>query len=173
MKQGASRGQATTKYQMLPHARPGGVAGLLEIVADRGGRDDLYHLADEFGMEVDDLLPIVEAASMFNFIRLQEGDVEITPEGWAFAEADILTRKILFREALLKYIPLLRQIETALKAKSDRALPDDFFRDVLDEHFSEDESRKQLDTAINWGRYAEIFDYDANSGRLILTDSQE
>src|SRR5262249_54744550 len=31
--------------QMLPHARPGGIAGLLEVVADSGGEEDLYHLA--------------------------------------------------------------------------------------------------------------------------------
>jgi NitT/TauT family transport system ATP-binding protein len=36
---------------MLPHARPGGIAGLLELLADRGGRDDLYHLATDLSME--------------------------------------------------------------------------------------------------------------------------
>ncbi len=53
----------------------------------------------------------------------------------------------------------------ALKAKSDRTLSDEFFHDLLDEHFSEDESRRQLETAIQWGRYAEIFDYDAATGQ--------
>ncbi len=28
---------------------------------------------------------------------------------------------------------------------------------------SEDEARRQLETAIQWGRYAELFDYDAAS----------
>ena len=46
-----------------------------------------------------------------------------------------------------------------------------FFRDLLDEHFSEDESRRQLETAIQWGRYAEIFDYDAATGKLTLTEA--
>src|SRR5690349_14285313 len=32
------------KYQMLPHASPGGIAGLLELLHDRGGREDLYRL---------------------------------------------------------------------------------------------------------------------------------
>jgi len=45
-----------------------------------------------------------------------------------------------------------------------------FFRDFLDEHFSEEESRRQLETAIQWGRYAEIFDYDSASGKLKLTE---
>jgi NitT/TauT family transport system ATP-binding protein len=161
--------RATSRYQMLPHARPGGIAGLLEILLDRGGHDDLYHLADELVMEVDDLLPIIEGAALLGFIHVHEGDVDITPEGRAFAEADILTRKVLFREAALTHVTLLRQIERALRAKADRTLPDDFFYDILEEQFTEAEARQQLETAIHWGRYAEIFDYDADRGRLVLT----
>ncbi len=164
---------AKPKPVMLPHARPGGIAGLLEILLDRDGRDDLYHLADELVMEVDDLLPIVEAAQLLGLVRVHEGDIEITPQGRAFAEADILSRKRIFREADLAHVPLLRQIEHALRAKSDHTLPDDFFRDILDEHFSEEEAQRQLMTAIHWGRYAEIFDYDAQSGRLFLTEQTE
>ncbi len=82
------------KYQMLPHARPGGIAGLMELLHDRGGRDDVYRLAEPLAMDVDDLLPIIEAATMLGFATLKEGDVEVTPEGVAFAEADILTRKV-------------------------------------------------------------------------------
>ncbi|HUK56366.1 MAG TPA: nitrate/sulfonate/bicarbonate ABC transporter ATP-binding protein [Nitrospiria bacterium] len=159
------------KYPMLPHARPGGIAGLLELLLDRGGRDDLYHLAEELVMEVDQLLPIIEAAALLHFARLQEGDVQVTPEGRTFAEADILTRKVLFRKAALQHALLLRQVERALKARSDHTLPDDFFRDILDEHFSEEETQLQLETAIHWGRYAEIFDYDANRKRLFLTEA--
>ena len=170
-KPGAAPGTAPAKYPMLPHARPGGMAGLLEILEDRQGRDDLHHLAGELVMEVDDLLPIVEAGQMLGFLGVHEGDVQTTPEGRAFAQADIQARKVLFREAALAHVPLLRQIEHALKAKADRALPDDFFHDVLDEHFSEEEARRQLETAIHWGRYAEIFDYDLASGRLILTET--
>jgi NitT/TauT family transport system ATP-binding protein len=168
-KPGGLAERAASRYQMLPHARPGGIAGLIEILLDRGGHDDLYHLADELVMEVDDLLPIIEGAGLLAFIRVHEGDVDITPEGRAFAEADILTRKVLFRDAALNHATLLRQIERALRAKADRTLPDDFFYDILAEHFTEDEARQQLETAIHWGRYAEIFDYDADRGRLVLT----
>ena len=61
-------------------------------------------------------------------------------------------------------------MEQSLRAKSDRTLPAEFFHDLLDEHFSEEESGRQLETAIQWGRYAEIFDYDAATGKLTLTE---
>jgi NitT/TauT family transport system ATP-binding protein len=159
------------KYQMLPHALPGGIGGFLELLADRGGRDDLYHLADELSMEVDDLLPTVEASVLLGFATLKEGDAEITPEGKAFAEADILTRKVLFREAALKNVSLLRLMESTLRTKSDHTIAEEFFHDMLDEHFTEAEVERQLDTALDWGRYAEIFDYDSGTGRLVLTES--
>jgi NitT/TauT family transport system ATP-binding protein len=156
---------------MLPHTRPGGMAGLLEIVADQGGRVDLHRLADELSLEVDALLPTVDTAVLLGLLRVEEGDAIITPEGQEFARGDIQTRKNIFRQAALAHVPLLRQMEQSLKAKSDRTLPDEFFRDLLDEHFSEDEARRQLETAIQWGRYAEIFDYDAATGKLTLTEA--
>ncbi len=154
------------KFQMLPHARPGGIAGFMELLTDRGGRDDLYKLADELSMDVDDILPIVDASVMLGFALLREGDVEITPEGRKFGEADIQTQKAIFRDAALKNIAILRLIENTLHAKRDHAIGEEFFRDILDEHFSSDEVERQFETALNWGRYAEIFDYDSENGRL-------
>lgn len=162
---------APAKIIMLPHTRPGGMAGLLEILVDQNGRADLHHLADELSLEVDALLPTVDTAVLLGLLRVEEGEAIITDEGHAFAQADIQTRKAIFRKAALANIPLLRQMEQSLKAKADRTLPDEFFRDLLDEHFSEDESRRQLETAIQWGRYAEIFDYDAATGKLTLTEA--
>jgi len=156
---------------MLPHTRPGGLAGLLEIVADQGGRVDLPRLSDELGLDLEALLPSVETAALLGFLRVEEGDTIITPEGQAFAQADIQARKAIFRKAAIGNVPLLRQMEQALKAKSNRTLSEEFFRDLLDEQFSEEESRRQLDIAIQWGRYAEIFDYDSASGKLTLTEA--
>lgn len=163
--------QLGRKAIMLPHTRPGGMAGLLEILLDQSGRADLHKLADELSLEVDALLPTVDTAVLLGMLRLEEGDAIITPEGQAFAQADIQARKAIFQKAALRNIPLLAQMQNALKAKSDRTLSDEFFRDLLDEHFSEDESRRQLETAIQWGRYAEIFDYDAATGKLTLTEA--
>ncbi len=155
---------------MLPHTRPGGMAGLLEILADQGGHADLHALADELSLEVDALLPAVDTLVLLGFLKLVEGDAIITPDGEAFANSDIQERKKIFRTAVLANVPLLRQMEQALKAKANRTLPAEFFQDLLDEHFSEDESRRQLETAIQWGRYSELFDYDAASGKLTLTE---
>jgi NitT/TauT family transport system ATP-binding protein len=158
------------KYQMLPHARVGGIAGLVELLHDRGGREDLFRLAEELVMDVEDLLPILEACVLLGFAWLKEGDVQITPQGAAFAEADIQQRKVLFRQAALEHVTILKQIDSILKRKNDHSMADEFFHDILDEHFSEDEVQRQFETALNWGRYAEIFDYDRARARLFLAE---
>src|SRR5262252_3329461 len=162
---------AQRRYPMLPHTRPGGMAGLLEILVDQKGQTDLHVLADELSLEVDALLPTVETAALLGLLKLEEGDAIITPEGEAFAKGDIQERKAIFRRAVLVNVPLLRQMEQALKAKANRTLPAEFFQDLLDEHFSEEEARRQLETALQWGRYAEIFDFDAASGKMTLTET--
>jgi NitT/TauT family transport system ATP-binding protein len=68
---------------------------------------------------------------------------------------------------------LLRQITRALENKSDHTVPEEFFMDMLDEQFSDEETRRQLETAVNWGRYAELFDYDAARRRFVLPETEE
>jgi NitT/TauT family transport system ATP-binding protein len=160
-------------YQMLPHARPGGMAGLLELLLDKGGRDDIYRLADDLAFEIDDLLPIVDASQLLGFLKIEEGDAAITPSGTEFANSEILRQKELFRAAAVEHILLLRQIRRALESKSDHTVPEDFFLDMLDEQFSDDESQRQIETAVAWGRYAELFDFDAGRRRFTLPDAQE
>jgi NitT/TauT family transport system ATP-binding protein len=167
------RDQRLMRYQMLPHARPGGMAGLLELLLDKGGRDDIYRLADDLAFEIDDLLPIVDAAQLLGFLKIEEGDAAITDSGAEFANSEILRQKELFRDAAVQNVLLLRQIRRALDTKSDHTVPEDFFLDMLDEQFSEEECQRQMETAVTWGRYAELFDFDAGRRRFVMPDALE
>jgi NitT/TauT family transport system ATP-binding protein len=175
---GAEAGQQTTVVEPglasptelpLPHVSVGGLAGLLEILESRGGRDDLPELGRLLTFEVDDLLPIVDAAEMLGFAAVADADIELTAAGNALADADIRTSKELFAAAAATRAPLVRAIVRALETTKDHTLSERFFLDLLQRGFSEDEARAQLGTAINWGRYAELFDYHADAGELILT----
>src|SRR6202167_2062991 len=165
-------GEAAAKppWQMLPHTRPGSIAGLLELLIDHGGEEDLYHVAEQLLLEVDDLLPIVEGATLLGFATTREGDVKTTPEGKAFAEADITSRRTLFRDAALSRVSLLQKMKSVLESRSDHVMPLEFFHDILDEHFTEPEVERQIETALGWGRYAGIFSYDAETGNLRLRE---
>ena len=74
----------------------------------------------------------------------------------------------IFREAALTHVTLLQQMNGALASKSDHTMPLELFRDILQEHFSDDDVQRQIDTALNWGRYGDIFTYDSESDRLLI-----
>ena len=44
------------------------------------------------------------------------------------------------------------------------------FLDLLDEYYPAEEAQRQFETAVEWGRYAELFEYDAVEERLTLSD---
>jgi NitT/TauT family transport system ATP-binding protein len=161
---------AQDPHQLLPPAKPGALAGFLELLNARGDQQDLYRIAADLQMDVDDLLPVVEAATLLDFAKSDRGDVEITQSGKVFAEADIENRKRLFREAVLARVPPLQQMHRVLHGKPDHAMPLEFFRDLLQKRLSDADAQGQIETALNWGRYADLFTYDAKSDRLSLHD---
>ncbi len=157
------------RFPPLPHARVGGISGLLELVDERGGSADLAELADELRLEVDDLLLIVDAAVLLDFATLENGQVKLTDDGRAFADADILASKDIFRKQVMERVPLIQMITQTLKSRKSGSMRAAFFEDILDEHFPADESERQFKTAVDWGRYAELFEYDAVGGWLTAT----
>ena len=82
--------------------------------------------------------------------------------------ASILERKEHFRRLLLAHPTKVTRVHAALAAKANHRMPQNFFLDLLEEHFSDSEARRQLDTAIQCGRFAELFGYDADTGELYL-----
>jgi NitT/TauT family transport system ATP-binding protein len=144
------------------------MSGLLEILVAHGGREDLPKLAHELTFEVDDLLPLVDAAQVLGLAEVDDADLQITDEGRIFVAADILESKQIFATKAREQAPLVRAICKALEATSDGNLGEGFFLDLLRRGFSEDEARQQLKIAVDWGRYGELFDFDANTGQLTL-----
>lgn len=159
--------KAEAKYQSLPAVRIGSIAGLLELLEDRQEKD-LYRLAQELQLEVDDILPIVEAAKLMDFVELAQGDISLTPIGLQFIGGSIDDRKQLVRSQLLANIRLVQQIYRLLQAKNNQRIPEELVLDILESHFSPQEAERQLKTAIDWGRYAEIYSYDEPSGQIFL-----
>lgn len=159
---------ARSPFPSLPHARIGALAGLLELLADRGGREDLHRLAGDLQFEVDDFLPLVDAGVLLGLARVEEGDGILTTAGKAFAGADTQARKELFRRALEERPTLVTRIHTALVAKGNHRLSEAFFLDLLEEHFRAVEARRQLETAIEWGRYAELFGFEDDTDEFFL-----
>ncbi len=157
----------SAKYQSLPQVRIGAIAGLLELLEDRKEKD-LYRLGQELMLEVDDILPIVEAAKLMDFLVIQEGDLILTPVGIQFLAGGIDQRKQIVRTQILSNIRLVQQISRMLQVKRNQRISEELILDILETHFSPQEAMRQLKTAIDWGRYAELYSYDEPGGEIFL-----
>jgi NitT/TauT family transport system ATP-binding protein len=156
------------KTRRLPQARLNALAGLLEKLSSEGGRADIYRFAADVAMELDDLLPVVEAGELLGFVNVQEGDLQLTALGGAYAEASVLGRKEMFAGRVLR-LPVISWIYETLQQDDNQRVSKEFFLDKLQPDFH-DRTEKQLERAINWGRFAELFAFDDNADELYLEE---
>jgi NitT/TauT family transport system ATP-binding protein len=164
--------RATSPFaRPLPHVRVGTISGLLELIVDMGSGEEVARLAERLSLPVDDFFFILDAAVLLGFAKLEAGCVNVTATGRDFATTTILRSKDLFRQQVLANVPIVATIAKTLAEKENKTMRADFFLDLLDEYYPEAEARLQFTTAVEWGRYAELFEYDAAEERLRLDSS--
>jgi NitT/TauT family transport system ATP-binding protein len=155
----------------LPHVRVGTVSGLLELMVEHPqSRYEVAKLAERLMLPIDDLLPILDAMVLLGFATLADGNVSVSDVGRDFANATILESKDVFRRQVLAHVPIVATIRSTLQEKANREMGADFFLDLLDEYYPVDEARRQFETAVEWGRYAELYEYNAAEEKLRLSD---
>ena len=150
------------------------LTGLLESMLSHevDGKIDLPNLAEDLHLDINNLFPLTEVLDLLRFAKISEGELSFTEAGRNFASADILKRKKLFAEHLLKYIPLAKHIRQVLDTTNGHRINEDYFIDELENYFSAGEAERIFKTIIDLGRYAEIFAYDYDAGELSLENPQ-
>jgi len=166
--------QLTIGYR-LPDTTPGKMVEILETIADNpfDGRADLPALAEVTELPDDTLFHIYDGLRVLGFARLAEGDIFLTPGGRVLVEAENEQRKAIFAEHLLQTIPLATHIKRVLDDRPKHRAPEDRFLQELQDYLTNEEAERVLEVMVDWGRYAEIFDYDYNSGMLHLPEDEE
>jgi NitT/TauT family transport system ATP-binding protein len=143
------------------------VLGLLEHLKETpGGKEDLYKLGGPLGYELDELLPVTEAAKRLGLVTVHAGDIEVTAAGRTLAEAEEPERKRILAQRLAR-LPLIAEIRRAVE-EGDGHAPRRQFLDELQEQYSPVEAQRQLSTALDWARYGELFDFDPDSEDFVL-----
>src|SRR3972149_6392269 len=132
----------------LPHAGISTIFGLLEVLDDLSGRDDIFKLARSLNYELDDLLPVMEAAEILGFVRLEEGDITMTELGKEIVEADVDGRKQLLKTRLMDQ-SIFIEIVTILQERRDNRQSRGFFLELFEDCFSPEESERQLNTVLD------------------------
>lgn len=155
----------------LPNVGVSVLTGFIEALAVpeyANKKVGLPELSEELHFEIDDLFPITEALEILRFAQVSEGDIELTASGKKFADADILARKKIFAEHLMQYVPIVQFIREYLDKEADHEALETVFIKELENTLSAEAAESVLTVVIDWGRYAEIFAYDYNTGMLSL-----
>ncbi len=162
---GAAPGEAGVT-RALPFVAIGELSGLLEFLDEMpNDRTDVYRLEQELNLGTDPVLQLTEAAELLGFATISKGDIALTPLGETFAEASILARKEIFATRIRR-LPTIKWLLAMLKAADKGWLDRDVVRLALELEFLPEDAARQVEIAIQWGRYAELLAYDDSTERL-------
>jgi NitT/TauT family transport system ATP-binding protein len=157
-------------YQRLPDVSVDDLTGFVQYLGGIGGQANLSELGRDLQVRADDLLALVEASDLLGFVDLKKRVAFLTELGNRFSGAELDEEKALFRAAVAEQVSLIRFIARALEDEPSHSLEAQFVLDELEFAFRPKEARQQLETAIDWGRYAELFTYDHVSGEFKLDE---
>ena len=152
----------------LPNIAISDLSGLLERLGELPrNRSDIFRLVDDLNVDSDHLLRLSEAAELLGFVTIAQGDISLTPLGETFAEASILARKEIFATRIRR-VPLFRWLISLLRASDRQQLRWEVVQTALELGFPAEVAERQLETVVNWGRYAEILSYDDDEETIYL-----
>jgi NitT/TauT family transport system ATP-binding protein len=155
---------------ILPKVSTNLLSGLMEAVAAPPfkGTADLPKIASDLQMEIDELFPVAETLQMLRFAELEGGDLKLTEDGLAFAQAAVDERKRIFMRHLLAYVPLVAHVRRVLDERASHSARKSRFIDELEDFMSEEAADQTLRAVIRWARYAEAFAYDDDNAMFSL-----
>jgi len=148
--------------QLLPEVSINRIGGFSEALAAQpyNGHAELAKIAGSLALEIRDLFPIAAALHILEFAELGDGTIKLTAAGRVFADSGTEQRKRLFREHLLRFVPLAAHIRQVLDERERHQAPRERFEFELQDHLNTDDAGRTLRAVIGWGRYAELFTYD-------------
>jgi NitT/TauT family transport system ATP-binding protein len=146
-----------------PKASPSEMMGLLVLLKEHGGAEDLARLADDLDLEIDEILPATDYAETLDLLRVQDGRASLTETGRKLLSASIVQRKGILREQLKK-TTLFRTLLRALESSAEGRLSEDEVHRLI--AFTTAPADELVGNVINWGRFVELFRYDSDAHEL-------
>lgn len=157
----------TTKSAPLPEIGISEILGLVELLRSKGGREDIYKLAQELNMDFGDTLTVVRGAEVLGLVHTPGGDVTIEPLGEQVSRSRINGRKLIIK-AQLEKLPVFKALVQFLRGNEDHSATRDQMLEKLAELIPNENTEKTFTTLVNWSRYAELFGYNDDTESFYL-----
>lgn len=147
-----------------PKCSPSEMTGLLVLLDSHKGSEDVALLADDLDLEIDEILPSLDFAEALDLLKVDDGRATLTETGRRFLSGTIRERKAVVREQLGR-TTLFRTLMRALDSTPGHRLTDPELMRLVE--FTTAPSDEVVQNIVNWGRYAELFRYDADEHLVV------
>jgi NitT/TauT family transport system ATP-binding protein len=149
----------------LPNVGRSEITGLLEIVHDHGDAMDLFELDAITTYDFGHTISVIKANELLGFVETPGEEVRVTEVGKKFLAADVNEKKAVFRERCER-LTTFQVVAEMLRRRPDKRLPAEIVREQLAVTFPNEPPQPLFDTIVNWGRFGELFGYDATADEL-------
>ncbi|HTI05229.1 MAG TPA: nitrate/sulfonate/bicarbonate ABC transporter ATP-binding protein [Gemmatimonadales bacterium] len=147
------------EFEPLPHVSPMEIVGLLEYLDARGGKGDVFRIAAQTNHEFGQMITIVKAAEMLNFVDTPKSAVILEPSGRRFVQAGQEERKTIWRTQLLQ-LSLFNEVVAVLRKLRSHTIEKDFVLETIVLRMPQEDYERVFETFIAWARFGELFAYD-------------
>ncbi len=151
----------------LPQSGINRILGLMELLHQRGGKEDIYKLGRELNYELGDLLLVIKAGEMLGFLNTPGGDVVLEPLGEKMLKGNTNIKKQLFKDQLKK-LRIFQHFTRMLEQAEEKRLEKDAIFEELARILPQEQPQHIFKTLVNWSRYAELYGYNPDREELYL-----
>ncbi len=151
----------------IPAVSVGQMMGLLEILADRGGEEDLFAIDALTDYEFGRTIAVVKGAEMLGTVDTPGDLVRLTDVGREIVAAPAPDKRALFQRRLLT-LGVFAEVIRFLAEEPDRPRSGDDVRHFLSEKLPGQAIEELFQTIVTWGRYGQLFEYDSRADELGL-----
>lgn len=147
---------------MIPDTGISKIVGLVQIVRDNGAKMSMDDIAKAYLVELENLLLAVQGAEALGLVTVDNGNVKLTTLGKKLVTLDIPKRKKLLKKQMqgmhvFKIINTMPQVAAGEKVHKKHVIS------VLAKYYPKKEAERQFRKIVEWGRYVQAINYDADT----------
>ncbi|MGE0633358.1 MAG: AAA-associated domain-containing protein, partial [Pseudobdellovibrionaceae bacterium] len=164
--------QKGERIEVLPEVQILDVIGLVEVVSEDGGSQDLFELAAQIGKDFGQTLYLVKSAELLQLVDTPKQQVVMTAWGDSFVMADVNQRKKMINQSFSQLL-IVKKVTELLRESQSVRLPVEVITEKVHELLPNENAESIVQTLIAWGRFAEYFGYNDDTGEIYLDVGQE
>lgn len=149
----------------LPDIIPSIMVGLLEYLDAREGKEDIFRVATETDKEFGEVIKIVKALELLDFVDTPKRQVVLTADGQRFVKATSQERQNIWKEQLLK-LGLFRQVNDMLSKHPRARLDAEIIQEIIILNLPSENYEKTFEIFVHWAKYGNLFAYDEETGKV-------